>query len=466
MTRAKAAPFANPAASQNITGTAPLISEPGLQGPYSQTVVTEQDPRIRTELQRLLDRAREIRPLLRERQAQTEADGQYSAEVHAYFLDHGFYKVLLPSRFGGLELGVPAFFAVISEVARGCPSTAWCLSLSAAHTLTLSSYWGEEAQKSVFGKHGYMIAPASGNPRAATVKHTEDGYLISGTWRYCSGAPYSTHFFPTIVVPATETEEEFRAWAVIDREDYTVLDDWGRVIGMRGSGSNSITMTDVFVPYERVCAETWTTDADGPSVGYGIHGNPAYSGVFMGFAEGEVAAAAVGLGYAALDEYERIIRTTKAPFVDGDVLRADSTDWRRVLGMAMAQIDAASAALIRAGQLYEEYAARSADGTEPFDGARAMRLNNVYFVVEELVWEALQSLIRTAGTGISADGQPLQRYFRDIWTTQSRADQFQFFAAPAMAYHFAGQAAFDEAQAFDRAAAHEDDAPAVPTAVG
>ncbi|GAA1650781.1 acyl-CoA dehydrogenase family protein [Georgenia ruanii] len=444
MTRART-PVQTPTASGHEAPITRPARDPGLSGPYSQAVVIEPDARIRAELQRLLDRARDIRERLRARQAQTESDGQYAQDVHEYFLEHGFYKVLLPRRFGGLELGVPAFFAVISEVARGCPSTAWCLSLSAAHTLTLSSYWPEATQAEVFGEHGHMIAPASGNPRAATVVPTEGGYLISGTWRYCSGAPYSTHFFPTVMIPGADGEDEYRAWAVIDRVDYTVLDDWGRVIGMRGSGSNSITMTNVFVPHHRISRETWTVHSAGPSIGYAVHRNPTYSGVFMGFAEGEVAAVAVGLGYAALDEYERIIRTTRAPF-DPARLRADADDWRRVLGMAMAQVDAAQGALLHSGRLYEEYARRSATEGEAFDEARAMRLNNAHFVVEELVWEAVQTLIRTAGSGVSADGQALQRYFRDIWTTQSRTDQFQFFAGPTAGYHLTGQVRHEAAE--------------------
>ncbi|CAG7610357.1 acyl-CoA dehydrogenase family protein [Leucobacter soli] len=416
--------------------TPPLTEEPGLSGPYATTPVTESDPRVRAETLRLIGAAREIRPLLRERQQQTEDAGRFAPDVNEYLIEHGFYKMLMPKLFGGLEIGVANFFTVISEIARGCPSTAWCVSLACAHSLTLGSYWGEQAQRDIFEKHGYMIAPASGNPMGATATRVEGGIRLSGKWRYCSGAPYSTHFFPTVIVPATDTEPEYRAWAVVSREDYTVLDDWGSVIGMKGSGSNGIEMDDVFVPDHHLCHETWSTEVTEPTVGYAIHGNPMYSGVFFGFAEGEVAAVTVGLGYAACDEYERIIRSTKAPFSGSGTLRADNDDWRRVLGMSMSRIDAASAALIRNGEIYAEYGRQVATGDGVFDASRSMRLNNSHFVVEELVWEALQELIRTAGTSASQDGQRMQRYFRDIWATMSRTDQFQFFAAPAVGYHF------------------------------
>lgn len=427
--------------------TRPLLKDPGLEGPYSQAVSTSTDSRVRDELNRILTAAREIRPVLRERQAETEINGHYAVDIHEYFLKHGFYKILLPKKWGGLELDVPSFFAMIAEVARGCPSTAWCLSLSTAHTLTLSSYWPEAVQKEIFEQRGYMIAPASGQIQASEVVPVEGGYKISGTWRYCSGAPYSTHFFPTVLIPETESEPTYRAWLVVDRDQYEILEDWGRVIGMRGSGSNGITMKDVFVPSKRVIPESRITDAGEPSIGYHIHKNATYSGVFFGFAEGEVAAVAAGLGYAATDEYERIIRTSKAPYDPSGSLRVDNDDWRRVLGMSIAKVDAANAALIESGRLYEEYSRRLVEGIDDFDGARAMRLNNAYFVVEELIWEALQHMVRTAGTGFSADGQAMQRYFRDIWTTMSRTDQFEFFASPAVASHLEGQANFEESEA-------------------
>lgn len=445
----------------SATRTPPLSEDPGLSGPYATMPITETDPRIRQELGKLLEAARVLRPVLRANQDQTEIDGKYSEEVHQYFLENGFYTILLPQKFGGLELGISAFYAMIAEVARGCPSTAWCLSLSMAHTVTLASYWSETTQAEVFGQNGYMIAPASGNPTSSTMTPTEGGYLLSGTWRYCSGSPYSTHFFPTVTIPATETEEAYQAWVVVDRADYTVMDDWGRVIGMRGSGSNGITMSDVFVPTHRVSRDTWSVEASAPSIGYEIHKNPTYSGVFFGFAEGEVAAVSIGLGYAALDEYERIIRKSIVPFAAPGTrtLRVDSDEWRRVLSMAMSQVDTAAAALMNYGKQFEEFARQSAEGDGRFDSSRAMRLNGGYLVAEELVWEAMQSLIRTAGTGPSADGQALQRYFRDIWTTVSRTDQWQMFAAPAAGMHLENVAAYEaEARAAESDASEENDA--------
>jgi 3-hydroxy-9,10-secoandrosta-1,3,5(10)-triene-9,17-dione monooxygenase len=418
-----------PSGSARTTAASAAVLEPGLAGPLSLQVPTEKDPAIRFELERLLARARDIRSRLRKAQAQTEIDGQYSQEVHEYFLKHGFYRMLQPKMFGGLELGVSAFYQVVAEVARGCPSTAWCLSLSVGHSLTLGSFFEERAQREVFGENGYMICPASGNGKNMTVERVDGGWEVSGFWRYCSGAPYSTHFMATAHLPGElPGDAERRVWMILRRADYEVQDDWGRVIGMRGSGSNSIKAENAFVPDYCISEENWTAATSGETVGSRLHGNPVYAGTFFGFAEGEVASTSVGLGYAAVDEFEKIIRNTRHPWVKDGAMRSEYEEWQRVLGMAISYVDAAQSILVNSSRLFEEYAARSVAGLEAFDDSRSMRLNGVYFVVEELVWKAVDLMLHNAGSQNSADGAPLQRYFRDILTTRTRTDTFELFS--------------------------------------
>jgi len=397
----------------------------GLAGPGSLASSTEADPDLRSRIDTLLDSAREIRPVLRANQARTEEEAAYSPEVHEYFVERGIYKALKPKLFGGEEIGVPGYFRLIAEIARGCPSTAWCISLGAGHNLQIGSYWSERAQRDIYGATDYFIAPGSSSGGSnVKVVPVDGGYRISGFWRYCSGAPYSTHFLPTATLP--ETGEQ--AWFVVSRPDYTVIGDWGQVIGMRGSGSNSISIEDAFVPDHMIVPQTWMRTWSGPTAGSELHGNPLYAGTFGGFAEGEVAAVCIGLGYAALDEYERVIFTSKAPYASDGSLRAEHDDWRRTYGVAAASVDAASGAVQEAARLYEVHAAASVAGEQPFSAERTLRLTNTYFVAQKLVWEAVQSLVQTAGSSQLAGGARLQRYLRDIITANTRTDSLQFGA--------------------------------------
>ena len=407
----------------------------GLYGRSSMAVPTEMDPRVQSATIELLERAREIRPVLREQQSETEKRGYYSQQVHDFFLEHGFYRTLTPLSFGGLELTVSAFYQVIAEVSRGCPSTGWCLSLSTGHSLTLGSYWSEATQQEVFGRHGNLIAPASGNAAEITVEEANGGYIISGMWRYCSGAPYSTHFMPTIVLPG-EDGEAAKHWGIVPRADFQVLDDWGSIMGLRGSGSNSIRIDRAFVPNRMLSRLDWSHQTSGDTVGSALHGNPMYAGTFTGFSEGEVAATTVGLGYAALDAYEDILHRSKHPYVKDGSTRSEHEEWQRTYGVALAKVDAAAATLAQSAKLYAEYAKRSVEGRENFDQVRTLRLSGTYFVVEHLVWDAVESMMSTAGSSASIEGQPLQRYFRDMATTRTRTDQLNLLASQTCRQYF------------------------------
>ena len=411
---------------------------PGEAGPESVGVVVGQDGTARKQLEALLGAARELRPRLRAEQAKTEERGFYSPKMHRAFVEAGFFRVLLPKKLGGFELGVEAFYQLISEVARGCPSSAWCLCLSAGRTLTLASYWPEQAQQEIFGEHGHLVSPMSTKPQKDVVITRENrGLRISGTWKYCSGSPYSTHFMAGFELPSAEDGEPVLHWAVIPRSAYTVLDDWGGIIGMRGSGSHGIRVADAFVPEHHVVAATGMSSASGETVGSQLYGNPVYGGPFMAFAEGEIAAIVAGLGLAAVDEYEWIISTSKAPWGGDEILRSDHPVWQGKFGTALALVDSAAALSARGGQLYEEFARRSVTGQEPFGEERALRMNNLYLVAESQVWDAVEMMLRSAGTRHSADGARLQRYFRDMVAVRSVADQLDLFAISTTQAHLA-----------------------------
>ncbi|TDD96332.1 acyl-CoA dehydrogenase [Actinomadura rubrisoli] len=380
----------------------------------------------------LLARAAELRPVLRAEQQATEERGTYSPETHDAFWEAGFYRILQPRRFGGLELGVPAFYRLIAEVARGCPSTAWCLCLGAGHALQVGSYFSERAQREIFGLLGQLVSPASGHGQNTAIERVPGGYEVSGKWRYCSGVPYSTHFMGFGTFPGVEPDAPDRfCWFVVPGGGYTILDDWGGIIGMKGSGSNSVVLDGAFVPDHFAVDCTWFGASDGPTAGSALHGNPVYGGTFEGFAEGEIAAVTAGTAMAAVDEYVRIITTSNVPHHDEPVLRADHPDYQRWLGMGLAWADAAAAISVRGGQLYEEYARLSVEGIEPFGLDKSARLNDMYFASEQLAYDTVELFLRNASSSAVADGQAMQRYFRDMVAACTRADQLERMAAAA-----------------------------------
>ena len=117
-------------------------------------------------------RARELRSWLRDRQDQTELLTGIPDDTHKAFLDAGLYRTLQPRRFGGYEFSLRTFSQMITEVARGCPSSGWNLCLAASHSLVVAGRFPEQTQREVFGPDGDFRArcrsprpaPRSGHP--------------------------------------------------------------------------------------------------------------------------------------------------------------------------------------------------------------------------------------------------------------------------------------------------------------
>jgi 3-hydroxy-9,10-secoandrosta-1,3,5(10)-triene-9,17-dione monooxygenase len=377
-------------------------------------------------------RADALRPRLLEEQAETEERAQYSEELHDTFREAGFYRLLQPRRYGGLELDVPTFYRVMMSVSRGCPSTGWMLTLGAGHALQIGSYYPEEAQEEIFGD-GHCVSPASLAFQDALAKPVPGGYRVHGTWHFCSGAPYSTHH----VGLAPTGQEEQVVVVVVPREDFQVLDNWGDLIGLKGSGSHSIVVEDALIPASHAIPleEFLAFDVES-TPGYELHRNPMYGGAFVAFAMGELNSVQVGNAQAAVDEFERLItgRKVMAMGVEGGGrLRSEDVDYQRCLGLGLAYTDSAYSILERCGDLYHEYARRAMEDADLFGEERAYRIYGQTMTAHKLCWEAGDTVFRASSTSGARDGARMQRYWRDLCAFRTNGLHQLDFKAPAIA---------------------------------
>jgi 3-hydroxy-9,10-secoandrosta-1,3,5(10)-triene-9,17-dione monooxygenase len=380
----------------------------------------------------MLARAEAIWPQLLDQQAQTEERTYYSEAVHKQFLEAGFYRVLQPRRFGGYEFDVPTFYKLAMTIARGCPSTSWCLTLASAHVLQFASLFSEESQVAAFGTDGEFRSPLRALPRGSATR-TNDGWLINGTWDFCSGAPYATHFMGTTIDASTTDGTPQLLLFILPRAQWTMLDDWGDLMGLRGSGSHSIAVDNVLGGDRSVVpAVMHDVDVSAGSAGLRIHGNPMYAGRYLGFFGAELGSIIVGTARAALDEYERLSRTKTTTFPPV-IPRHLHPDFQQPLGVALGMIDTAEAAVLYVGERYMEYCRRGAEGGEPFSLEEDLRLHAVASHAGRLAWDAMDLLIRKAGSNSAArNGQRMQRYLRDLVTYRSHHESTQFEAHATM----------------------------------
>lgn len=255
-----------------------------------------------------------------------------------------------------------------------------------------------------------MAAPAGAAIRV------EDGWELNSTHPYSSGAPYSTHYMGQTFAAGTGEDPPPMLLFVAPRATWTMLDDWGETLGLKGSGSHSVRFENAHIPARYVLENTWMVDTDvsGGTLGYRLHGNPMYAGRTLAFFQGELAAVMTGAAKGALDEYEDILRSrkTQRPPI---VARAEDPDYQRWFGLAIGRVATAEAALLQCAEQWMELCRRSAEDGVPFTREDDLRLNIVAREATTLAWDAMQGQIfRTAGTSAARNGERIERIFRDM----------------------------------------------------
>lgn len=361
-------------------------------------------------------RAEAIAPTLIPRQAETEKRTYYAPDTHEAFRDAGFYRLLVPKRYGGYEFGIDTFFKVSLALIRGCPSTGWMYTLGSAHAHAVAAIFPEAAQDELFADPDF-ICPATVVP-SGEVRREGDDWVLNGVWRYCSGVPYATHFLGHTLV-SSDGGPPAPMLFIAPRSQWERLDDWGGYLGQKGSGSHSISITDGRVPGQFTMPQhlSQITVSDG-TPGLQLHGNPMYGGGLLSFMVLEDAVLAVGMAQSALDAYEELMRartTTFPPIVS----RTEDPDFQYWYGRAAGKIATAEAAFLDAVRQWQELCDA---GPAAFTKERELRLSTICREVVRLCWNAVEEyLFPTAGSSAIRDGERVERVWRDLSMLHSHA---------------------------------------------
>ncbi|MFM9372909.1 acyl-CoA dehydrogenase family protein [Streptomyces sp. Da 82-17] len=366
----------------------------------------------------VIARAEAIAPTLVERQAETEQRTYYAQDTHEEFARAGFYRLLVPRRFGGHEFGIDTFLRVAKTLARGCPSTGWMFCLGASHSLTVATLFDESVQAELFADPDF-ICPATIVPGGSAERTADGDWILDGTWSYSSGVPYASHFLGHAIVADEGAEEPRPLLFVAPRSEWTRLDDWGRQLGLRGSGSHSVRFERGRVPGPFTLdthLSNVTPEDDLP--GARLHEHPQYGGAPLSFGFLEGASLAVGMAQNALDAYEDLMRT-RTTFLPPIVGRHTSPDYQAWYGEAAGRIAAAEAATDGAVQ---QWLAAGAQGPEGFTREVDLRITAICREVVELCWHALEDILfPTAGSSSVRHGERIERVWRDMSMLRSHS---------------------------------------------
>jgi 3-hydroxy-9,10-secoandrosta-1,3,5(10)-triene-9,17-dione monooxygenase len=368
--------------------------------------------------EQIVQRARDMVPVLRERQAETERLGRMTDQTSRDFIDAGFYRILQPRRFGGYEFDLPTFTRVALELSRGCPSSGWAYTLTAGHAHLFAALFGEQCQIDVCSPDGDVRIP--GRFRPGKAERIEGGCRVSGTFDYVSGCDSATHFafgftFGDDVRPGELANDII---AIVDRADVEIIDNWD-VMGLRGTGSKRCVVDGAEVPAHRTITSFFKPDA-GPGLGRGLYENPLYRhGGIGGLVFSETASVAVGAARGMLDLFEEEIRTRRTSVLPL-VPMTEHAQYPRFYGEALQLIEVAEAALLGSDQEYMTWCRRAAEEPEfEFTMRHDQLLQLRKQFCGKLAFDAVTLMQRVTGSAGMRTGATWNRYIRDMTVLMS-----------------------------------------------
>ena len=208
--------------------------------------------------QALLESARSLGPQIASASDETELQRRVPPELVAVLRSAGLYRMLVPRSAGGAELTLREFAEVIEEVAKWDASTAWCMSQNSG-ICGVSGYMPPQGLKEVFGDRDGIVSWGNGPSTALKVS---GGYQLNGRWFFSSGihnAVWAGAHNAPVVDEAQDpvfdsTGSQVYATMFFPVEDIELIDAW-QVSGLRGTGSDTYTVTDLFVPDHHVALD-------------------------------------------------------------------------------------------------------------------------------------------------------------------------------------------------------------------
>jgi 3-hydroxy-9,10-secoandrosta-1,3,5(10)-triene-9,17-dione monooxygenase len=350
-------------------------------------------------------RARECVPVFRERAQACEDARTLLRENEQLLHEQGLFRFHQPKRFGGMELPFQAIVDIVAEVARGCPSTAWNVGNLGCHHWVLA-YYAEETQREVWDANPDALIASSIALAAGRGRKAPGGFVVSGRWPFSSGVDNSDWNMLAVTIYGEDgkTAVDWRL-CLVPKTDYRIIDTW-YAMGMVGTGSKDVEVSELFVPERRALA---LPACRGGSEHPGATTNPGalYRIPLVAAAGHPLSAAALG---AAEGAYETFVETMAKRI--GTYTGAKVADFQAVqikLARARCLIDSARHLMRESALAFQTAAERN----EVPDLATKLRYRaqNAFAVAQSR--EAVETLWSCYGANAIYTRDPLQRFLRD-----------------------------------------------------
>ena len=339
----------------------------------------------------LIARARALRPLLREATPRIEAARELPADVLDALHGAGLFRLLLPREVGGAEADLVTLVRVIEAIAEGDASCAWCVGQAAGCAMS-AAHLPPHAAAAAFGRDPRAVLAWGAGVNGQAVPDG-DGWRVTGRWMFASGARHATLLGAQS--PLAGHDGAVRTF-IFPRSATTLKDDW-HVIGLRGTGSDSYAIADLYVSNDY--AFDRTVPAPHPAPLYRVPLVQSYPLAF--------GAVALGIARAMMDAVLELA-ADKTPRGAGRM--RDNAATQGVLGHLETRLRAARAFVLHsAGEIWADLAQG-----QPLTDEHSLtiRMAATHAIHESLA--VVDAAYHEAGATAIFDGRPFERRLRDM----------------------------------------------------
>jgi len=203
-----------------------------------------------------------IGPQLAARADDADREGRFVADNYALLAEHGFIAAAVPRELGGGGATHGEVCEMLRAIAHFCGSTA--LALSMHQHLVAATVWkylrgqpGEGLLRRVATENLLLVSTGAGDWLSSNGSLTAvpGGYLYNGLKRFASGSPLGDVLVTSGVFQDPEQGPQVFHFPVpLSAPGVALQRDWD-ALGMRGTGSNSVELRDVFIPEESVAVK-------------------------------------------------------------------------------------------------------------------------------------------------------------------------------------------------------------------
>ncbi len=364
--------------------------------------MSEPTQRPHKDAQTVRDGVQDLLPTIRERAEETERLRVVPESSVKEREEVGFFKLLQPARFGGLEADPVDFYTCVRDIASACGSTGWVSSVLGVHPWQIALF-DDEAQQAVWGEDPDTRVSSSYAP-VGKAAITEGGFNLSGRWSFSSGCAHATWVLLGGLVFNDEGHVvDFRTF-LVPRASYEIVDVWN-VVGLAGTGSNDIVVEDVFIPEAFTLSMAETGRCKGP--GQAVNTGDLYKLQFHSLFTTTITTPIIGMARGAYEEHVTMQQNrVRASY--GEKASLDPFAAVRV-ATASSDIDAAWALLMGNIREQQAYVARG----EKIPITQRLRIRRDQVLGTQRAIDAIDLLFEASGGRALASGTPLQRAWRD-----------------------------------------------------